>query len=432
MKQQNWSYRQQHQQKKGKKEKRAYSAFKAVARAQAARQFQAINVAKEVMTRSLQTLAKREAQPQLLYTIYPTNEQKRGKATKTSDNPSMYGSTTYNCAVTTTPDSAEYATCKAQTTAKPALKGAYTELSQESHIKATPGAMFKRISQKITAHVKGTIGNAMSTGDKGHCQDGSKDLASTTHGLGSTVEFTALSETTPTAVKVAVIGTGGADFQEEDPDKDKATVSQAGLAYAIFSVRNLKVGSETTVIKATKANLEANPDAPTILASLNRGPDGPSSKPLTTNDIKQLLTGAFRASDSVISESFINTVAKKALKLRLNEVDSGTTLSDYVNKGIICAAITASRKSEEEDKSCRNRETEQSVAAVSTAKCKEDTEESEYERDTDFEHKDGKFKLKEGVKEENDGKTTNNTDINYFFINKASLWLAFLILAQYF
>nr|ARB51002.1 variant surface glycoprotein [Trypanosoma brucei] len=153
--------------------------------------------------------------------------------------------------------------------------------------------MLKRRNLKITANMKGTIGNAMGTGDKGHCLGGSKDLASTTHGLGATVKFTALAETTPTAVKVAAIGTGGADFQEEDPEKDKGTVSQAGLAYAICSVRNLRIGSETTVIKATKVNLETDTNAAVILAALNRIPEGPSSKPLTTDEIKQLLTGTF-------------------------------------------------------------------------------------------------------------------------------------------
>nr|AGH61127.1 variant surface glycoprotein 569 [Trypanosoma brucei] len=413
-----------------KKTKRAYYILEALARARAARQSQAINVAEEVMTSSLQTLAKREAQLQLLYTIYPTTEQKRGTASKTSDNPSMYGSTTYNCAVTTTPDSAEYATCKAQTTAKPALKGAYTELSQESHIKATPDAMFKRRSVKITAHVKGTIGNAMATGDKGHCQDKSEALTSSTDGLGATIEFAAAADATLTDVQLNQGGGGAKRCPDDDPDKDKGTVSQAGLAYAICKVRDLKIALQETVKTTTKTKLQTDPDAPTILAALSRGPEEPSSKPLTTDEIKQLLTDTFGRSDNVISESFIEPLATKALKLRLNGVDSGTTLSDYVNKAIIGAALTASRKSEvEEDQSCRNRETEQSVAAASTAKCKEDTEENKCKEDKNCEYSDGKCKLKEGVKVENDAKTTNTTGSNSFVIRKVPLLIAVLLLA---
>nr|APD72935.1 variant surface glycoprotein 1125.3033 [Trypanosoma brucei] len=237
--------------------------------------------------------------------------------------------------------------------------------------------MFKRRSLKITAHVKGTIGNAMGNRDKGQCQDSSAALATTTHGIGAKIEFADEADVKLTAVKLTQTPSSTDGCTDVDPDKDKGTVSQAGLAYAICKVRNLKIALQETVKTTTKATLATDPDAPTILAALSRGPEGPSSKPLTNNEIKQLLTDTFGPSDNVISESFINPLANKALKLRLNGVDSGAKLSDYLNKAIIGAALTASRKSEEEDQSCKNRETEQSVAAGSTAKCKEDTGESE-------------------------------------------------------
>nr|ARB50795.1 variant surface glycoprotein [Trypanosoma brucei] len=64
------------------------------------------------------------------------------------------------------------------------------------------------------------------------------------------------------------------------------------------------------------------------------------------------------------------------------------------------------------------------------SKCQSITEKSKCTADKDCEYKDGKCKLKEeGVKAENDDKTTKNTTgSNCFVINKASPWLAFLIL----
>nr|AGH60605.1 variant surface glycoprotein 1691 [Trypanosoma brucei] len=248
-----------------KKTKRAYYVLEARARARAARQSQAINVAEEVMTSSLQNLAKIEAQLQLLYTIYLTTEQKRGTATKASDNPSIYGTTTYNCAVTTTADAAEYATCKAQAAAKHAINGAYTELSQESHIKATPDAMFKRRSLKITAYVKGTIGNAMGTRDEGQCQDSSAALASTTHGIGATIEFADKTDAALTDVQLTQGEGSSGRCPDGDPDKDKGTVSQAGLAYAICKVRNMRhcfVVHPTTRRRCTDAETGIRPRLP--------------------------------------------------------------------------------------------------------------------------------------------------------------------------
>ncbi|SCU71723.1 uncharacterized protein TEOVI_000330400 [Trypanosoma equiperdum] len=75
--------------------------------------------------------------------------------------------------------------------------------------------------------------------------------------------------------------------------------------------------------------------------------------------------------------------------------------------------------------------TKQQTKAVNSKteeKYKEDAEESKCTADKDCEHKGGKCKLKEGVKTENDAKTTNTTGSNSFTIKKAPLLLAVFIL----
>nr|APD73889.1 variant surface glycoprotein 1125.1756 [Trypanosoma brucei] len=360
-----------------KKTKRAYYVLEALERARAAKQLQDINAAEPIIVRSANKLGIRQAQLHLLYTIYPRSELKITAKPKTTETSGIFGTTSQTCVITTSADEADFNECLKAAEHQKAIQNAYDELSQERHIKATPGAMFKRRSIKITAAAKGTISNAMATVDKGQFQDGSKALESTTHGIGAKIEFADEADVKLTALKLTQTPSSTDGCTDDDPDKDKAKVTQGGLAYAICKVRTLKITLQETVKTTTKATLATDPDAPTILAALSRGPEGPSSKPLTNNEIKQLLTDTFGPSDNVISESFINPLANKALKLRLNGVDSGAKLSDYLNKAIIGAALTASRKSEEEDQSCKNRETEQSVAAGSTAKCKEDTGESE-------------------------------------------------------
>ncbi|RHW73403.1 hypothetical protein DPX39_030078000 [Trypanosoma brucei equiperdum] len=73
-------------------------------------------------------------------------------------------------------------------------------------------------------------------------------------------------------------------------------------------------------------------------------------------------------------------------------------------------------------------QTKAAVDSKKSEKCKEDTEESKCTEDADCEHKGGKCKLKEGVKSENDEKTTNTTGINSLVI-RSPLLLAFLFLA---
>nr|APD73156.1 variant surface glycoprotein 1125.347 [Trypanosoma brucei] len=75
--------------------------------------------------------------------------------------------------------------------------------------------------------------------------------------------------------------------------------------------------------------------------------------------------------------------------------------------------------------------TKQQTKAVDSKteeKYKEDAEESKCTADKDCEHKGGKCKLKEGVKTENDAKTTRTTGSNSFTIKKAPLLLAVFIL----
>nr|AGH60863.1 variant surface glycoprotein 1968 [Trypanosoma brucei] len=262
-----------------KKAKRVYYALEAITRARAARQSADINSTKAVMKASLRTLTQRLAQLQLLYTIYPADRPKTAATAKTTETPGIFGATTETCVITTTADNADFAQCTTQSSQKAALKNAYAELSRETHIKATGDEMFKRRSIKITAAAKSTISSAMNTVDKDQCQGSSGVLTSTTNGIGATVEFANSADATLTNVQITPQTSGG-KCGDSDPDKDKATVSQAGLAYAICKVRNLKINLQETVKTTTKANLETDPDAPTILAASSRGPEGPSSKPL--------------------------------------------------------------------------------------------------------------------------------------------------------
>nr|APD73925.1 variant surface glycoprotein 1125.2012 [Trypanosoma brucei] len=85
------------------------------------------------------------------------------------------------------------------------------------------------------------------------------------------------------------------------------------------------------------------------------------------------------------------------------------------------------------DRAAEIEATKQTKAAADSKteeKCKEDTEETKCKEDKDCEYKDGKCKLKEGVKSEGKGTKgeQNTTGSNSFVIKKAPLWIAFWLL----
>nr|AGQ50034.1 variant surface glycoprotein [Trypanosoma brucei] len=151
-----------------------------------------------------------------------------------------------------------------------------------------------------------------------------------------------------------------------------------------------------------------------------------TTKDSDIKDLKEYIKKAYGKEADKFKTEFIDNVNKKSISYRGHKATEKAKIGDLALKSEAAAAIAYFQRQKflAAAAALPAAKPEKSEA---TKKCKPDTEENECKKDSDCEHKDGKCKLKEGVKSENDGKPTNTTANNSFVISKTPLWLAVLL-----
>ncbi|RHW71799.1 hypothetical protein DPX39_060073300 [Trypanosoma brucei equiperdum] len=150
-----------------------------------------------------------------------------------------------------------------------------------------------------------------------------------------------------------------------------------------------------------------------------------TTKESETKNIKEHIKEMLGKEASKFKTEFIDNINKRSISYRGPKKIEKTTIGDLALTPEAAAAITYLRSQKVSKTGPKQAETE--PTSNTAQKCKEDTEENECKKDKDCEHKEGKCKLKEGVKAENDKKITNTTGSNSFVINKTPLLLTILL-----
>ncbi|EAN80686.1 variant surface glycoprotein (VSG), putative [Trypanosoma brucei brucei TREU927] len=157
---------------------------------------------------------------------------------------------------------------------------------------------------------------------------------------------------------------------------------------------------------------------------------GPNEKYDTDSKEQQKVINTFIESnygkeESDFKEKVWNKIREPDFSCSIGSKDFKGKITAITTSDHITIAIGASGYTAPTSKECK----ETSLQAKPTPeKCQEETEKSKCTADKDCEHSDGKCKLKEGVKAENDAKPTNTTGNNSFVINEAPLLLADLFI----
>ncbi|SCU66839.1 uncharacterized protein TEOVI_000544600 [Trypanosoma equiperdum] len=204
--------------------------------------------------------------------------------------------------------------------------------------------------------------------------------------------------------------------EQDDTDKELHTLLRATCEaqkvynQAIDSVADLTLD---TVLENTAMILAVRNSDERFKSLKGKDVDSAAEKIKTT--IKAFLGG----SPEKFTQLFITKITDEDVEYRGAEETTKAKRKDLAQKSDSATAITYFL-----DKKTPKPQPETAKTSSATDKCKADTDENKCTEDEDCEHKGGKCKLKEGVKVENDAKTTNTTGNNYVVTHKASLFMA--------
>nr|APD73076.1 variant surface glycoprotein 1125.238 [Trypanosoma brucei] len=277
------------------------------------------------------------------------------------------------------------------------------------------------------AYSRGNPTSADTDNQYGMCQatvSASATLGAAT-GLGLNLE-----RTVPTAAATRTTTTADSSGKCPHDDDSQDRSDTQILVNAVCKARQTMIKHAPDLQAVALPLLSADPTFRSIaaLTLLDNGASGAD-----ISEANKALTAAINAAlgpdQEAFKRNYITALSESKLELNLKNGKIEGTLAQIAKGPQAARAIAYYTGLSIQNRNKKRTQTPIQDKKLSD-KCKEGTEESKCTEDTDCEHKDGKCQVKEGVKVEgNGGKNTNTTGSNSFVINKAPLWLAFLILA---
>ncbi|EAN80668.1 variant surface glycoprotein (VSG), putative [Trypanosoma equiperdum] len=289
-------------------------------------------------------------------------------------------------------------------------------------------AFLNSLAADITAFSKGTPTNANTGSQTWVCSSGADAAVGTigqSHAIGTLVQPTAV-EHGLTAIEIT-----GANKEKncKGPEQGTSTEERAKAVFlsAICNLAAVATESIGSALATTTTGLKSGAQAATIVKAAMQGAGLLSSDANNVDKaaLEKFISSTFGPSDKAVEDDFIAPLDKVKLNYIANNKETTETPTAIAQGKNVAVALAFFSGKALKTGAIKN--TKPDIGSKPTEKCKPDTKENEYKKDEDCEHKDGKCKLKEGVKVENDGKT-NTTARNSFVINKAPLLLAVLLL----
>nr|AGH61269.1 variant surface glycoprotein 816 [Trypanosoma brucei] len=348
---------------------------------------------------------------------------------KTSSNKKSVATTTggeKTCGFKLTTPAATKAACAEENAQAPKIKAAAAALKQLTHLKLLKADDIAKISITGTALKVGSLTTSDQTFNSGICNDnGDAPSRSTNNALGLVdveLDATAITLEKHQIGQASTPGSPCQDITGEEYGTKTDAITNKVVAKAICDIRDTQVPTIINYLDKDISDLIADPEAQKVAELLLTGnikKDG--SEDHKKNGVKQL----FGTDKGSLREKLINPLNEKHINYKVNEENSKKTISEAASgsDGHIALASCYGQLHRETLK----KQLPTTVKPVSVEKCKEDTEKNECKNDSACDFSEGKCKLKECVKAENDAKTTNTTGSNSFVIHKAPLWLAVLL-----
>nr|ARB50593.1 variant surface glycoprotein [Trypanosoma brucei] len=280
----------------------------------------------------------------------------------------------------------------------------------------------------VVAYAKGTpTGNSLA--QRGWVCSASAEARegtiSGTHALGAIIQLKKLT------AQISTVKLTGADeatnCEEPKPTDAAAAATKKRFLSAVCKALKTKIQPTPSAYTLTTAQLKSGGIAEDSTLAAMHGANVAKDKGDSYSEqaVESFIATAFGPGKTPLEDNFIAPLTNVKLDFFAKTKatpESADAIGKSTTPGIPIAFFSGKALKTYEIKN-----TMPDIGSKPTEKCKPDTKENECQKDKDCEHKDGKCKLKEGVKAENDGKTTNTTGSNSFVIKKTPLLLAFLL-----
>nr|AGH61171.1 variant surface glycoprotein 613 [Trypanosoma brucei] len=400
----------------------------ALSRTKANRLRASIEASKSTLEKAIETLQARTAQVLAATNYNASPDLKLEHDATTQDVNRIAGGSAKTCDVTATQEPRNRHGCSVDEQKAAEISKDVAELNSLQSYKATPDEAFYLTKLKALLATKGTYGTASTakTTDGKACSETSGASAQAATNV---VTLTGISRqaswqtTTVNTMKAPEMVTNCEDDSEANT---KAFISLKAAAYAICSGRQATIALPSRVATEQIKNLQEDTDVQELATLITTGPSAADPGAEAKNKAVQQLLGD---ETQTVHEKYLKNLQDRQLEFKIGgkDVKGGVvTLSnhaDYSKAVGFCLGLkyrTAKMQKKEASPI--------SATAKTTKECKGETDKDKCNEKNGCEFKDGECKAKEGLKAtETDGKT-NTTKSNSLLINKAPLWLAFLLI----
>nr|AAK49478.1 variable surface glycoprotein [Trypanosoma evansi] len=381
--------------------------------------------------------ANKQATPMLLRAIAVLNERRgnvraldrllqtkvsavMGSSATTAGTNTLFSATTVKCSLTADLDKKPSGACAVTPESTEKLAAAGHHLNKITKIKTTPLTAFAIPQLAVDIETKGTLTSGDTTADGSNkCADHAT-RASESKGVGLTK--LALNKKTPAPTDNALIPTNSCVEATEEKDHYITTGSQ--VAHAICEIRGLteklprKIADETADSLATDTNLQN-----AIYIALGKDANINDSTDQKAEKIKALLGGT----GTKLQDKFFSTFNEENIKYTVGQQTVTTSVAKAASDSSY--AITLAFLQQSQHGNSHSRECNRADESTDTTKeneCSNTKDKDKCNEKNGCEFKDGECKAKVTTATGTDSKT-NTTGNNSFVINKAPLWLAFLL-----
>nr|APD74627.1 variant surface glycoprotein 1125.4095 [Trypanosoma brucei] len=404
-----------------------YNILRAIALQAQAEQMAQLKQLDEVYAPAIQQLVNLSTRLRQAAMLQKRDEKKKGTVTHGSSTPAGINSANAHCIYDGWTEQLDDAHCKEEKELTADLEPHKITPDQLGKIPYPSTAFLTTIAHTVTAYSKGTPANANAAGQTWICSgsaEGTQGTISDSNAIGSLLAAKAV----PAAITTVEITGTAKTTNCKGPEQGHSPEERAKAVFlsAICNLAAVPTESIVSALGTTTTGLKSGAQAAAIVKAAMQGA-GLLSDDATTVDkavLEKFISSTFGTSDKAVEDDFIAPLSKVKLNYISNNKETTETPTAIAQgKNVAVALAFLAGKALKTD-AIKN--TKPDIGSKPTEKCKPDTKENECKKDENCEHKDGKCKLKEGVKVDNDGKTTNTTGSNSIAVNKAPLWLAVL------
>nr|AGQ49918.1 variant surface glycoprotein [Trypanosoma brucei]ARB51400.1 variant surface glycoprotein [Trypanosoma brucei] len=341
----------------------------------------------------------------------------------------MNSGTSKTCAVDISTTATNAHGCDVSSEQKAAITKDVEQIQKLTSYQATPDAAFALAELTATLEAAGNVGGqtvAISKGSKacGHTGDNNNEPSAVTVGFRLAKVTQGITWKTATKNKIKQ-GANEQTCEEDSKPEQHAFVSRKSAAFAICTARTITISMSQLLSDQKLNQLSDDPDVKTAASLVALGPSETAATDEAQRSAVKALLGE---GEQTVHAKYLKGLEDNKMDFKIGTkavktgVISASTSSDFALAMGFCLGDQY-RKQKAQKKVESNTET----IPEKNKECKAETEQEKCNEKDGCEFKDGKCKLKDGMKVENDGKTTNTTASNSFVINKAHLLLAVLL-----